>query len=84
MISIPPTVPMHRFAALEVKSPMQSFRVFAEVGLNVYQLISKLTAESVPAKLEVQIEGIDGVEFQPPDSPMLLVACFFRNRESKQ
>ena len=68
MVSIPPTIPMHQFAKVSVKSPMHSFVMYLEVGLNVFQVVSKLAAESVPAKLEVVIQGLEDVKFPLPNS----------------
>ena len=66
--SIPPTIPTFEFAKLRIRSPMHSFVVFVEVGVNISQLIAMITAESVPNTLEIEIDGVNGLRFPLPAS----------------
>ena len=65
-VGIPATLPIFEFAKIKVKSPMHSFEIHFEVGLNVAEVISNLAAESVPARLEVCIEGSENIRFPLP------------------
>lgn len=72
---IPATIPMFEFAKVTVKSPMHSFMLSLEVGVNIGEAISRLTAESVPARLEVVIQNAGDVKFPLPPSLCMTAQC---------
>eukprot|EP00435_Cladocopium_sp_Y103_P020001 s186_g4.t2 len=65
---VPATIPMWEFAKVVVKSPLHSFALHLEKGLNLMQVLKKLTAESVPACLEMRIGQRDDVRIPLPNS----------------
>eukprot|EP00435_Cladocopium_sp_Y103_P053164 s137_g17.t1 len=61
--SIPATFPMRTFGKLNVKSPLHSFVVHVETGVKILEILAKLTAESMPALLDVLVDGFEDVKF---------------------
>eukprot|EP00435_Cladocopium_sp_Y103_P007880 s727_g2.t1 len=63
---IPATLPMWEFAKVSVKSPLHSFTLFMEKDVKLMQVLSKLTAESLPASLEICIGNSDDTRIPLP------------------
>eukprot|EP00438_Fugacium_kawagutii_P033239 Skav228423 [mRNA] locus=scaffold1325:267313:272607:+ [translate_table: standard] len=59
-----PTMPIHDFAVLSIRTPMHSCRACVEEGLNVATILQHVLGSSMPSKLEIAIAGTNNIRIQ--------------------
>eukprot|EP00438_Fugacium_kawagutii_P015662 Skav208586 [mRNA] locus=scaffold3152:68059:72795:+ [translate_table: standard] len=63
-LGIPPTIPIHDFALVSTASPLQTVRLYVEVGMNVSMVLQHVLGNSLPAKLDILVKGAGSLRVQ--------------------